>query len=468
MFGDDRKWYHLRSNTNTGNRKWYHLRSNTNTGTQDGQARFWEESPHTFNASGYVAAQYAGPEYSTPYTGPGYSTTYAAPGNSKPYAGPGYSTPFAAPGNSEPYARPTNQLLYSAPVNSRQYAGPANPTPNAGSRYLSPYAAPLNSKPYAGPVNPTIYSGSGYPGKSSGPIPPPQYSRPEYSAQNDNTGKAADPLLADLISSFSATRIDERPSIQAHRPAPVSSPPRQDAIDGVVQEVLSRDLKTLGDEKLLPTNQVFDLARRFARTWEISDEAVNSHIRLACGYLKFPVILLLNPAPTHEFMPFDQMVDECKTLRWIEDVLCGIGLGLGDVIVLDACTLLGNDRIKQLGRDKGKKEQAMAEAYNVTQEMLRVIQPNIILSCQCSTSFPDWSAGGHVIARQLCSSIRSAKGREVKKVQLNMRTIHVIQAYHPSGFLNNKGDRKAHHDTFGHLLKGVFQTVYVPCASWKK
>jgi hypothetical protein len=236
----------------------------------------------------------------------------------------------------------------------------------------------------------------------------------------------------------------------------------------VVQEVLTRDLKTLGNEKLLTTDPVFDLARKFAERWDISDEAVNSHIRLACGYFKFPVILLLNPAPTHEFMPFDQMVDECKTLRWIEDVLYGVGLGLGDVIILDACTLLGNDRIKRLGREgKRKKEQAMAEAYDVTQEMLRVIQPNIILSCQCSTSFPDWSAGGHVIARQLCSSIPSAKDREVKKVYLNDRTVNVIHAYHPSGFLNNKGDRKAHHDTFGDLLKGVFQTVFFPCANWK-
>lgn len=209
---------------------------------------------------------------------------------------------------------------------------------------------------------------------------------------------------------------------------------------------------------------MFNLARRFAEKWDIPDEAVNSHIQLACGYFKFPVILLLNPAPTHEFLPFNEMVDECNTLRWIEDTLHGIGLGLGDVIILDACTLLGSDRLRQLGR-KGRrmKQQAMAEAYDVTQEMLRLIEPSIILSCQCSTSFPDWNAGGHLIARQLCSSIRAARNREVKEVYLDDNCVNVIQAYHPSGFLN----RNTHHDTFGYLLEAVFRTVYFPCGNWK-
>jgi hypothetical protein len=397
-------------------RKSYDLRSNTNTRTRYEPARLQRDPPRTSNASSYVAAQYSNHTNPPPYASGGYPSSYTSSANPGPYTGPRYSRPV-------------------------QYPAPAKPTP---------------------------YSDFRYPRQSSGPVPPPQYTRPRYSPQNDSSGKTADQLLADLIGQFSETRINQRPSTPDYRPAPVSPPPRQDAIYEVVQEVLTRDLKTPGDEKLLPTDPVFDLARQFAQRWDVSDEAVNSHIRLACGYFKFPIISLLNPAPTHEFLPFDQMVDECKTLRWIEDVLYGIGLELRDVIILDACTLLGSDRIKRLGKQgKRKKEQAMAEAYDVTKEMLRLIQPNIIISCQCSTSFSDWSAGGHVIALQLCSSIKSARDREVKKVYLNQRTINVIQAYHPSGFLNNKGDRKAHHDTFGNLLKGVFQTVYTPCANWK-
>jgi hypothetical protein len=335
-------------------------------------------------------------------------------------------------------------------------------TSNASGYKAVQYARPEYSMPH---------SDSGYLRQSSASVPPPQHARSRYSVQNDSSGKTAD-HLADLIGQLSfsetRTRIDQRPPTPGYRLAPVSPPPPQDPIDEVVEEVLTRDLKKPGNKKLLPTDPIFNLAHEFAERWDISDEAVDSHIKLACGYLKFPAILLLNPAPTHEIMPYDEMVAGCKTLRWIEDVLYKIGLELEDVIILDACTLLGSDRIRELGREgKRKKERAMAEAYDVTQEMLRLIQPNIILSCQCSTSFPDWSAGGHVVARQLCSSIRSAQNREVKEVYLNGRTINVIQAYHPSGFLNNKGDRKAHHDTFGHLLEGVFRTVYFPCGNWK-
>ena len=270
--------------------------------------------------------------------------------------------------------------------------------------------------------------------------------------------------IGDLTTQLSRTHIDPRPSTEEHQPAIVTATQRNDAIDPVIREVLTRELKAAGSEKLLPNHPCFDLARQYAKKWHISDEAVTSHIELACGYLKFPVIMLLNPAPTHEYLPFDKMVDACKTLRWIEDVLYGIGLQLADVIILDTCTLLSNDRIRQFGKQgRRKKEQAISEAYDVTQKMLKMIKPNIIVSCQCSTSFSDWGAGGHVIARELCSSIEGARAREVRKVNLSGHTINVVQAYHPSGFLNRKG----HHDPFGKLLKELFQRLYFPCSNWK-
>ena len=180
--------------------------------------------------------------------------------------------------------------------------------------------------------------------------------------------------------------------------------------------------------------------------------------------LKLPVMMLLNPAPTHEFLPFDKMVDGCKTLRWIEDVLYGIGLELADVIILDTCTLLSSGRIRQLDEEgPEKRKQALSEAYDVTQTMLKMIKPNIIVSCQCSTSFSTWSAGGHMIPRELCSSIKRAAAREVRKVNIDDHTINVIQAYHPSGFLNRKG----HHDPLGKLLKELLQSIYIPCAAWR-
>jgi hypothetical protein len=232
--------------------------------------------------------------------------------------------------------------------------------------------------------------------------------------------------------------------------------------------VLAQDLKDPRGEKLQPDHPCFQFARQYAKKWAISDEAVQSHIKLACGYLNFPVILLLNPAPTHEYLPFDQMVKNCKTLKWIEDILREIGLELADVIILDACTLLGNNKINELAR-VGRKEEAISEAYDVTQKMLQMLKPNIILACQCSTNFPKWDTGGHVVARELCSSLRRAKNKEVREVAINDHIINVVQAYHPSSFLRLKsgGINRSHHETSGELLKGLFDRLYLPCAVWK-
>ena len=160
------------------------------------------------------------------------------------------------------------------------------------------------------------------------------------------------------------------------------------------------------------------------------------------------------------------MVARCRTLCWIEDVLLGVGLSLADVIILDICPLLSNDRIKQLEKEGlGRKQQALSEAYNVTQKMLEMFQPSIVISCQCSTSFSNWVPGGHVIARGLCSSMKSARAREVKAVSVGEHKINVVQAYHPSSFLNH--NRRGHHDLGGQFLKALFQRLYNPCSNWK-
>ena len=132
-------------------------------------------------------------------------------------------------------------------------------------------------------------------------------------------------------------------------------------------------------------------------------------------------------------LPPERLLPDAQ-LRWIEDVLRDIGLELADVIILDACTLLSNDYIKELAR-LGRKDEAISEAYDVTQKMLQMLKPNIILACQCSTSFPKWDTGGHVVARELCSSMQRAKNKEVRKVTINDHIINVVQAYHPSSFL---------------------------------
>jgi hypothetical protein len=274
--------------------------------------------------------------------------------------------------------------------------------------------------------------------------------------------------IDDLATQFSQTRIGTRRSTKSHAYPSTKVSNQAEAIRHVIQEVLAQDLKAARGEKLQPNHPCFQFASQYAKKWAISDEAVQNHIKLACGYLNFPVILLLNPAPTHEKLPFDQMVKNCKTLKWIEDVLREIGLELDDVIILDACTLLGSNPIDELAR-VGRKEEAISEAYDVTQKMLQMLKPNIILSCQCSTSFSKWGSGAHFIARELCSSIQRAKNKEVRRVATSGHIINVIQAYHPSGFLRlDRGrNRKSHHDPTGEFLKGLFEKVYLPCVAWK-
>jgi hypothetical protein len=308
---------------------------------------------------------------------------------------------------------------------------------------------------------PGRFQGKGLKSDPAGPSNPSFYTAAQYAGPINSQSQPIDDLTAQL----SRTRIDPRASIEKYQPAIVTKTQRKDAIDQVISEVLTQDLKVARSEKLLPDHPCFDLAYQYAEKWHISNEAIKNHVELACGYLKFPVIMLLNPAPTHEYLPFNEMVHGCITLQWIKYVLYRIGLGLADVIILDICTLLGSNRIRQLGNEgRGKKEQALSEAYDVTQKMLEMIKPNIIVSCQCSTSFSDWTAGGHMIPRELCSSIERARAREVRKVNISSHAINVVQAYHPSGFLNRKG----HHDPSGKLLEELFRRLYIPCANWRR
>lgn len=109
---------------------------------------------------------------------------------------------------------------------------------------------------------------------------------------------------------------------------------------------------------------------------------------------KFPLLTLLNPAPNHEEQKFDPMMENCPTLKWIRgDALGDIGLGLGDVCILDNCPFLSDNLLGQI--DKDAKGKAVDEAMQITYEMLKVIKPSIIAVCQCSSTWPPWTESRH-------------------------------------------------------------------------
>jgi hypothetical protein len=137
-----------------------------------------------------------------------------------------------------------------------------------------------------------------------------------------------------------------------------------------------------------------------------------------------------------------------------------VGLTLAEVIILDICPLLSDKGIESINADK--RSEAMNEAFGVTREMLRIIRPNIIVSCQCSTTIDEkWECVNHDIAWKLRSSIRGAKDGQVIETNIDDHAIHVVQAYHPSGFLSDYYD---HHDKSGESLRRLLFRIYGPCS----
>ena len=264
--------------------------------------------------------------------------------------------------------------------------------------------------------------------------------------------------ISALAATFSATHIGPETS-------EISEPfPNIDDVEGTIRDVLSPSLSGNLSHTIRRDDPCFDSAKAFARKWGISSQAVKSHISLACGCRKFPTIMLLNPSPHHEVLSYREMVQASPTLAWLEITLQQQGLGLGDVSILDMCTLLSNSRLDQL---KDKRDEAVHEAYDVTWELMRAIKPHVLLLCQCSTRYPPWVNSGHFMARQLCSSMRDAREGRVRIVDVDSHEVHVVQGYHPSVFLNysNQGQLG---EELEKTLKLIFQRLYRPCGQWKQ
>jgi hypothetical protein len=95
----------------------------------------------------------------------------------------------------------------------------------------------------------------------------------------------------------------------------------------------------------------------------IFNNVIDNHIGLVCRNLMFPVMMLLNPAPTYEVLSFGEIAQERKTLEWIQGPLGEMDLTLAEVIILDIYTLLGDHRIRTMNEEN--RELTMNEAYGV-------------------------------------------------------------------------------------------------------
>lgn len=230
-----------------------------------------------------------------------------------------------------------------------------------------------------------------------------------------------------------------------------------DDIDVLIRTKLSDDLEGLEKyRKLTEVHPCFRLAREFCQKYGISDLAFKNFVRLACGNLNFPILMLLNPCSNHKTKGFDEMIRKSATLRWIQEALKKIGLDLEDVIIFDACPLLDDKSLEKM--DNATRLTAMSDAYDLTWKMLEILRPNIIVACHCNPSGPLWEGIAHIAKEKLASTIRGANKGEVKKIDINGHDLHVVQAYHPSRKTKEMKER----------LEKILHRVYAPCAAWKK
>ncbi|KAL4948762.1 hypothetical protein BDW69DRAFT_198625 [Aspergillus filifer] len=149
---------------------------------------------------------------------------------------------------------------------------------------------------------------------------------------------------------------------------------------------------------------------------------------LLCGWLDFPIILLLNPSESDK-LGYEEMIQQTPTLE----------LELRDVIVMDTFPMVTN-------------EMRMSKQYGLTLTCLRYIQPEILISCQCCSKVTNdkWGFFGDHRAEELSSSKAGARQELVKTVDIDG---HQILAYNTE---------------MEEVLKKLLTKVLGPFGRWKE
>ncbi|KAK5069193.1 hypothetical protein LTR64_008653 [Lithohypha guttulata] len=200
----------------------------------------------------------------------------------------------------------------------------------------------------------------------------------------------------------------------------------------------------------------------FCRQWTLPTRAVENFMALTKGNPHFPVILLRNPVKDHDAAGFEDMVNNCPTLRWLEDVLHARGLLLDDVVILDVCPLLSDF---WLARNKHIAEEAIRDAYLVTETILLLLKPKLLISCQCATKgVGDFGLYASSFVERLGSTTSNAKQKLVMPFRHEGNEIYIAQAYHPRYFLGREcldGDERED------LLKEIIGHFMAPFGKWK-
>jgi hypothetical protein len=232
----------------------------------------------------------------------------------------------------------------------------------------------------------------------------------------------------------------------------------------VIGNVLQPALDTTYEYKLITENHdCFKPGRRFRKRWDIKAAPWDNFVRLLSGCLHFPFVLLQNPSNAHT-QSFEEM-RQGYTINWLSEVLSRIGLSLNDVPVLDICALFSDEDLQEM--DAEKRSRAVEDAYQLVEEMLRILRPILIISCQCMTQ-GTWKADGkeawkpadNDLARRLCSSVPKTIALQAVAIDSGDLRIWVIRGFHPR--------RLCYKPDLSPVLTKLFRDIYEPCVRWRR
>ncbi|KAL4935381.1 hypothetical protein BDV06DRAFT_217470 [Aspergillus oleicola] len=172
------------------------------------------------------------------------------------------------------------------------------------------------------------------------------------------------------------------------------------------------------------------------KKYGISEESFQNWKELLCGWLGFPVILLLNPSESDK-LGHKQMIQQSPALKWLEENLKVIRLELRDVIVMDMFPMVTDKLLKSKGFAEDASELA-ADSFELTLTCLRYIQP-----------------------QELASSEAGAQLELVKTVDVDGYQMLVVQGVHPQNVIQ-------YNEKMEKVLKKLLTRVLGPFGQWKE
>lgn len=247
---------------------------------------------------------------------------------------------------------------------------------------------------------------------------------------------------------------------------------RANARERAVEENLSPSLKFKRERRYIgEDHECFELdsvvSFREKYKIELDGNPWKNFKRLLCGYQDLPFIILQNPTRKH-VLGYEEM-RKCPTLQWISDVLGEVGFTLEDVVIVDICSLLSDDDLDRMDKDKQSTWDAVEKSYAMLEDILELLNPSVVLSCQCVTKEGQrrridgrlkrtWAKADNSLARNSCSSQKAIKSGNTKEINIGSSSTLCVYGVHPR--------RLKFEGSMIPELRGAFMDVFVPCMRW--